>query len=78
MSKEDLAAIVEYPDNFQSELKQVFCHTQPVERGVKMVTEASLSIADVQQRHGSIRAKIFSRSSMPKFDSKAQFNVNAI
>lgn len=76
LSKEDLAAIVDDPVNYRNELKEIYCHTQPVERGVKMVTEASSIIADVDRRDGAIRAKIFSRKSMPKFDSKKHFNVN--
>lgn len=76
MSKHDLTEIVDDPTNYKEELKDIYCHTQPVERGVKMVTEASAIIADVDKRDGAIRAKILSRKLMPKFDSKKHFNVN--
>lgn len=76
MSEKDLAEIVDDPTKYQQELKEIYCHTQPVERGVKMVTEASSIIADVDKRDGAIRAKIVSRKLMPKFDSKKHFNVN--
>lgn len=75
MSEEDLAAIVDNPESFRKDMKDFFCHTQPVERGVKMVTEASAIVANIEKRDGAIRAKILSRNNMPKFESKKHFNV---
>lgn len=75
MSEHDLNEIVNDPDSFRYELKDVLCHTQPVERGVKMVTEVSSLVADVEKRDGAIRSKILSRSNMSKFDTKKYFNV---
>ena len=51
------------------------CHTQAVERAIKLVTEASLSVAGEQQRDGLIKNKLTSRSKMAKFDSKKDFRI---
>lgn len=49
------------------------CHTQSVERCVKLVTEASLSVVGSQKRDSFIKAKIDSRKLMPKFESKKDY-----
>ena len=51
-------------------------HTQSVERGVKIVTEASGVVYGFESRDGFIRARIASRCLMPKFDTKVQFSCN--
>lgn len=50
------------------------CHTQAVERCVKLVTEASLAVCDSSSRDGFIRARIESRKSMPSFNTKREFS----
>nr|CAI5860792.1 unnamed protein product [Callosobruchus analis] len=49
------------------------CHTQAVDRCVKLVTEASSAVCDKVSRDGFVRARLESRKSMPKFDTKAQY-----
>ena len=51
------------------------CHNQKVERHVKLVSEASLSVTGYERRDGMIRQRIRSRKLMKKFDSKFQFNA---
>ena len=46
------------------------CHTQSIERVVKMVTEASEKYYSHEKRDGSIRAKEHSRRLMKKNESK--------
>ena len=46
------------------------CHTQIVERHVKMVTEAAASVCGDMRRAGYIRAKLLSRKYIPHFGSK--------
>ena len=46
------------------------CHTQMVERTVKMVTEASSAVYGPEARDGFIRQQIKSRTIVPKFESK--------
>lgn len=50
------------------------CHTQAVERTVKLVTEASLAVAGTEARDGFIMTKLKSRSGMPNFNTKKEFN----
>ena len=45
------------------------CHTQSVERGVKLVTEASAAVCGVNARDGFIRARLESRKVMPRFNT---------
>lgn len=51
------------------------CHTQSVERHVKLVTEASQAVCGPEKRDGFIRARLESRSKMPKLDTKAQHHL---
>lgn len=53
-------------------IRQIPCHSQAVERSVKLVTEAASAVTDVN-RHGFILNKLSSRQKMPKFDSKIDF-----
>lgn len=49
------------------------CHTQAVERGVKLVTEAAKKVCGENARDGFIRSRLESRKLMPKFDTKSDF-----
>ena len=50
------------------------CHTQAVERGIKLVTEACTAVCE-PQRDGFIRARIESRSAMKVFNTKSDFSL---
>lgn len=52
------------------------CHTQAVERCVKLVTESSQKVVGAMNRDGFIRSTLASRALMPKFDSKCYFNLS--
>lgn len=49
------------------------CHTQTVERCVKLITDASSKVCGENARDGYIRAKIDARKNLPKFENKAQY-----
>ena len=51
------------------------CHTQAVERSVKLVTEASGCLVNSSERDGYILAKLDSRKKIPQFESKKDFMV---
>jgi hypothetical protein len=51
------------------------CHTQAVERSIRLVSEASSSVCGEESRDGLIRAKIKSRSVMPTFNTKREYNL---
>lgn len=49
------------------------CHTQAVERTVKLVTEASNKVYGKENRDSHILATLESRAKMPKFESKQDY-----
>lgn len=49
------------------------CHTQAVERCVKLVTESAEKVCGHENRDGYIRATLKSRQLMPTFNFKSQF-----
>lgn len=51
------------------------CHTQAVERGIKLVTEAAALVHGQERRHGFIKAKIVSQKVMSSFDSKCEYHT---
>ena len=51
------------------------CHTQAVERAVKLVTEATACVVCSSEREGNIIAKLQSRKKMPQFNTKKDFVV---
>lgn len=53
------------------------CHTQAVERCVKVVTECSAQVTS-KRRDGIIRAKLKSRNIMPNFTSKSKYKLQKI
>lgn len=52
------------------------CHTQAVERAVKLTTEACTSQCKDSSRFGAIKAKLESRKKMPKFETKRDFKAD--
>ena len=50
------------------------CHTQAMERHVKLVTEAAKAVCGHKSRDGFIRARVASRQLMPTFESKCDFS----
>jgi len=51
------------------------CHTQAVERCVKLITEASASVCGEKARNGFIRVRLESRKIMPYFNTKADYRT---
>jgi hypothetical protein len=51
------------------------CHTQAVERCIKLVTEASNAVCGTAARDGLIRVRIDARNKMPSFNTKREFTV---
>ena len=51
------------------------CHTQSVERCVKLVTSASAAVSGVKARDGFIRVRLESRQLMPNFNNKAEYRL---
>jgi len=51
------------------------CHTQSVERCVKLVTEAAASVCSARARDGFIRVRLQSRQLMPTFNTKSEYSM---
>ena len=51
------------------------CHTQSVERRIKLVSEASSLVCDHGSREGLIRNKLSSRATMPCFNTMSQYKT---
>ena len=49
------------------------CHTQSVERAIKLVTEASAAVCGQGRRDGFIRARVESRKMYKSFQSKSSY-----
>ena len=49
------------------------CHTQPVERAIRLVTEAAGSVIRPEAREGFIRQRMRSRKEVARCDSKKDF-----
>ena len=49
------------------------CHTQAVERAVRLVSEASAAVVGKDARNGFIRQRIEARKELPRFKTKQEF-----
>ena len=49
------------------------CHTQAVERMIKLVTDASAAVVGQENRDGYIRARIEGRKRLPRFEYKSNY-----
>ncbi|GBN98965.1 hypothetical protein AVEN_204183-1 [Araneus ventricosus] len=52
------------------------CHTQSVERYVKLISEAAMKVCRETARDGYIRAKLQARKELPTSDNKGQYYSN--
>jgi len=75
VTTEDLKSMLEEPIPIDWTFTKFPCHTQAVERTVKLVTEASKKVCGHNKRDGFIRSTLKSRKAMPEFRSKRQYNV---
>lgn len=76
LQEEELKRIViEDHVNFKNQLRYP-CHTQAVERHVKIVTEPSQSVCGYEARQSKIMSLLSSRKSMPRFETKSDYVVS--
>ena len=69
LSDDELREILNTPLSFPD----FPCHTQAVERGIRLVTEAASSVIGADARDGFIRQNIKSRKEVPRGECKAEF-----
>ena len=83
MSDEDIDAHIEngnFPKHPHMSLawcsiSNILCHSQAVERMVKLVSESAKNVVEVSNRDGFIRSTIESRRNNPYFETKADYNL---
>ena len=75
ISQDDIEMFVANGDVPVVDFPKYLCHTQAVERCVKLVTEASLSVCGQKARDGFIRVRLESRQIMPNFNTKADYST---
>lgn len=73
LETDDLKKIVVEGNIEKFDFPKFPCHTQSVERCVKLTTEAAGSVAGQVAREGYIACKQNYRQIMPKFNSKKDF-----
>ncbi|GBL78890.1 hypothetical protein AVEN_48869-1 [Araneus ventricosus] len=57
--------------------EEFLCHTQSVERCVKLISEAAMKVCGETARDGYIRSKLQARKELPTFDNKGQYYSNS-
>ncbi|GBL85112.1 hypothetical protein AVEN_221331-1 [Araneus ventricosus] len=73
LSEDDIKSLINSDTTPIREIQKFPCHTQAVERWIKLVTEASNKVCGHDARDGSIRATLKSWSVMPNFSKKSDF-----
>lgn len=71
LSEEEIMTFIKSKAEFEA--LKLPCHTQAVERGIKLVTEASVAVCGEVARDGFIRTRQKSRQDMPTYESKKEF-----
>ena len=70
---DELKSLVFENQNKLKESLKLPCHTQAVERMVKIVTEASSRVHSFEARDSFIRARLAARKKLPKFSTKKDY-----
>lgn len=73
LTDEDVKSIISEGSSVLPLLFDIPCHTQAVERCVKVVTEASIEVFGAGSRDGFIRTRLLDRSIMPIFETKRDY-----
>ncbi|KAJ8884410.1 hypothetical protein PR048_016267 [Dryococelus australis] len=68
LSEEDIRSFIRCSAQF--EIGRSPCHSQVVERRVRLVRDASLATCGAEVRNGSIHNRMKSRNELPNFDTK--------
>ena len=75
ISTEDITTLIKSKE-LSKLIPDFRCHTQAVERFIKLVTDASTSVVGNEARDGYIRNRIEGRKKLPKFETKKQYRLN--
>ena len=75
---DEIEAAIEVPQKWTLEKYTYPCHTQSVERQIKVVTETAASVFGGLRRDGYIRAKLASRKEVLHFGSKKDWKLRVV
>ncbi len=75
MSEEQIMSLIAGHAPPLMEFESFPCHTQSVERCVKLVTQSAAAVCGAKSRDGFIRNRIQSRELMPQFETKLQYRT---
>ncbi|GBO43126.1 hypothetical protein AVEN_51778-1 [Araneus ventricosus] len=73
LSEDDIESLINSDTMPIREIQKFPCHTQAVERCIKLVTEASNKVCGREAREGYIRATLKSTSVIPNISKKSDF-----
>jgi len=73
LSDEEITQLIHDENPAVLQFPRLPCHTQAVERSVKLVTEASAAVCGPTARDGFIRVRLESRVKMPCFNTKKHY-----
>ena len=73
ISENDLMKYINEKETPSITFPRLPCHTQAVERCVKMVTEASTAVCGAERRDGYIKVQMASRGTVPFFNTKRDY-----
>ncbi|GBN61083.1 hypothetical protein AVEN_188028-1 [Araneus ventricosus] len=73
LSEGDIKSLINSDTKPIREIQKFPCHTQALEKCIKLVTEAWNKVCGREARDGSIRATLKSRSVTPNFSKKSDF-----
>lgn len=77
ISSDQLESLIRKEDVLPITFGKFPCHTQAVERCVKLVTEAALKVCTEEARNGYILAKLDARRVLPSFENKSQYYASS-
>ncbi|GBN00265.1 hypothetical protein AVEN_99437-1 [Araneus ventricosus] len=75
LSEDDIKSLINSVTTPIREIQKFPCHTQAVDRCIKLVADTSNKVCALEARDGYIRATLKSRSVMPNFSKNQSLNV---
>jgi hypothetical protein len=76
ITEEELIILIKHDETPIVSFSRFPCHTQAVERCIKLVTEASVAVIGPDSRDGFICSRIQARKDNPDFTTTSRFRVN--
>ena len=78
ISIEQLTTAISNREIIEMDIKKLPCHTQAVERCIKLVTESASNVCGWSKRDGFVRTTLKSREMMKEYESKKDFPAKVL